>query len=169
MSQASEASETKTARIALAVVTAREAVAGNRWISERWRVVGVVASADAPGKLNRRALRTDTDSEQYLWTGLTLQLHPSEAESYYYNLLGTNPSVYVYCDDDPSGEPCPRFVTAEYIDAMGHRETGNSTHAVPMPPDIYRRIERYVLEHYQPEEPKMKRKRDLPRGFPEDE
>lgn len=148
-------------QIPLSIVTVREKVDGNRWLDERWRVLGAVAGeARNSGKIVRTLLRAGADSEQYLWNGLMLRLHPSEADAYYYNLIGQNPSLYVYCHQDESGEPCPRSVTAEYIDAMAHSETGNPTFAVPMPPDVYRAIEAFVLEHFVPEEPKMKRKRE---------
>lgn len=154
-------------RIPVTVVTAREPVVGNAWINERWRVVGVLAGqASDSGAIARKIIRRGPDGDQYLWTGLVLRLHPSETDAYYYNIIGQNPSLYVYCHQDESGEPCPRSITAEYIDAMAHTETGNSTFSVPMPPEIYRAIEQYVLEHHVPEEPKMKRKheRDAKRG-----
>ncbi|OGI61426.1 MAG: hypothetical protein A2W18_03410 [Candidatus Muproteobacteria bacterium RBG_16_60_9] len=148
-------------RIALSVITAREPVANNRWIDERWRVVGVVAvQADAPRNIQRTLLRYGPDGEQYLWTGFTLYLRPNEADSYYYNIIGQNPSLYIYCHNDDNGEPCPRSITAEYIDAMAHSETGNATFSVPMPPEVYRAIEQYVLAHFVPEKPKMKRKHE---------
>lgn len=160
-------------RIPLSVITAREPVANNPWIDERWKVVGVVAgAANESGKITRSLLRAGPDSEQYLWTGFELRLRRSETDAYYYNLIGQNPSLYVYCHVDERGEPCPRSVTAEYIDAMAHSESGNPTFSVPMPPEVYRLIECYVLENYTPEEPRMKRKheRDANRaGIWEDE
>jgi Protein of unknown function (DUF3305) len=148
-------------RIPLSVVTTREPVKDNPWITERWRVVGVIAGqAQDSGKISRTLLRYGPDSEQFLWTGFVLRLRPPETDAYYYNIIGQNPSLYVYCEDDDSGEPRPRSITAEYIDAMSHSECGNTTFSVPMPPEVYRCIERYVLEHHIPEEPKMKRKQD---------
>lgn len=147
-------------RIPLAVITAREPVTGNPWISERWQVVGVVGGKASDGNIARTVLRQGPEGDQYLWTGLVLRLHPSEADAYYYNIIGQNPSLYVYCQLDDNGEPCPRSLTAEYIDAMAHSETGNSSFSVAMPPEVYRAIERYVLEHYVPEEPKRNRKRE---------
>lgn len=148
-------------QIPLSIITARENVRGNRWIDERWRVWGAVAGkAMNSDTIVRTLLRADPAGEQYLWSGLKLRLVPSEADSYYYNLIGQNPSLYVYCEQDDGGEPRPRFVTAEYIEAMAHRETDNPTFAVPMPPEVYRAVEAFVLEHFVPEEPKMKRKRD---------
>lgn len=156
-----EVSGLPTDRIPLSIVTARESVRNNPWIDERWRVVGVVtARATSGGNIARAVLRAAPDSEQYIWSGFVLNLRPSEADGYYYNIIGQNPSLYVYCEQDDSGELCPRSVTAEYIDAMSHGEGGNTVYAVPMPPEVYRAIEQYVLAHYVPEEPKMKRKHE---------
>ncbi len=148
-------------RIPLSVVTAREPVLNNPWINERWKVIGVVAGQPKDsGKIDRSVLREAPDSAQYLWSGFVLRLRRSEADAYYYNIIGQNPSLYVYCEYDDSGEPRPCSITAEYIEAMAHSETGNAVFAVPMPPEVYRAIEQYVLEHYVPEEPKMKRKHE---------
>lgn len=147
-------------QVPLAVVTAREPVAGNRWIEERWKVVGAVTAAAAGGGIARRLLRAGSEGERYLWSGLTLRLHPSEADAYYYNIIGQNPSLYVYCETDEAGEPCPRSVTAEYIDAMAYTEGGNVSFAVPMPAEVYRIVEQFVVEHFVPEERKLRRKRD---------
>ena len=156
--------------IPLAVITVREPVTGNRWIDERWQVLGVVAGQTSE-QIERRVLRTGPEGEQYLWTGLVLRLHRNEADSYYYNIVGQNPSVYVYCVTDDSGEPRPRAITADYIEAMSHAEAGNVTYPVPMPPEVYRCIEQFVLEHYTPAEGKMKRKHEQQKvgGIWEDE
>jgi hypothetical protein len=151
-------------RIAVGVVVAREPVAGNRWIDERWRVAGVVCGAALAGERDRRVLREGPEGTQYLWPGLELRLLPADAESYYYNLRGDNPSLYVYCETEASGEPVPLRVDAEYIDAMWHQEFGNAVFAVPMPPEVYHLIERFAAAHYVPEEPRRKRKRDAVPG-----
>jgi hypothetical protein len=157
-------------QIPLAVITAREPVTGNAWITERWQVLGVVVGQTSE-KLERRQLRSGPEGEQYLWTGLVLRLHKNEVDSYYYNIVGQNPSVYIYCQNDDSDEPRPRAITADYIDAMSHGEAGNATFSVPMPPEVYRCIEQFVLEHYTPGETKMKRKHEQPKvsGIWEDE
>ena len=150
-------------RIALAVVTAHEPVHGNPWISDRWRVLGVVAG-EAPGSMReRRLMRSAPEAQEYLWTGLVLRLNASEADSYYYNLIGDNPSVYVFGKRDDEGEFIPTAVSIDYIDAMAYAESGNEMFAVPMPPEVYRRVEQFVLEHFVPEEPRQRRKRDMNR------
>ncbi len=143
----------------LGIITAREPVTGDRWIEDRWSVLGAVAVAATEAGAGRpQLLRSGPEGEQYLWIGMSLCLAPAEADAYYYNLIGTNPSVYVYCERDEAGALVPVAATLEYIDAMAHGEFGNEVFAVPIPPEIYRHIERYVLAHFVPEEPRLRRK-----------
>lgn len=156
----SEIAHPLTDRLPLGAIVAREPVAGNRWIDERWRVLGVVCGAVVAGKRSRKVLRDGPEGTHYLWSGLELRLRPADAESYLYNLGGDNPSLYVYCETAEDGELVPVSVDAEYIDAMWHQEFGNPVFAVPMPPEVYRIIEQFAAAHYVPEEPRAKRKRD---------
>jgi hypothetical protein len=149
-----------TDRVAVGAIVVREPIANNRWIGERWRVDSLVCGAAVGGARRRELLREGPEGTQYLWSGLELRLRPNEAESYYYNLLGNSPRLYVHCEQAPGGEPIPLGISAEYIDAMWSQEFGNDTHAVPMPPEVYRIVEQFVMAHYQPEEPRRKRKRD---------
>lgn len=143
----------------VSVITVREPVKDNRWITERWRVIGVVA-AEAGAAEGRTQIRSGPEGDQYLWSGFHIGLRLSEADSYYYNLIAQNPNLQVICHTQDDGEPRPMLVTADYIDAMSHREAGADVHAVSIPPEIYVWLERYVLEHYVPEEKKLKRKHD---------
>lgn len=143
----------------VSVITAREPVANNPWISERWRVVGVVpADANAPG--GRALIRSGPEGDQYLWSGFEIRLRPSDADAYYFNLIAQNPSLQVICQTLDHGELRPVLVTADYIDAMSHREAGAEVQAVAIPPEIYVQLERFVLAHYTPEETQSRRKRD---------
>lgn len=144
----------------IAVVTAREPVSGNRWITERWRVVGVVSGEAAAERDGPRLIRAGSDGEQYLWGGFAIRLNDTAADAYYYNLVGQNPSVQVICERAENGELRPRLATVDYIDAMSFREAEYEVHAVPMPPELYAWVERYVLDHYVPEEKPLRRKRD---------
>jgi hypothetical protein len=141
------------------VVTAREPVENNRWITERWCVVGVVpTSADADA--GRRLIRSGPEGEQYSWGGFRIQLRESDADAYYFNLIGQNPSLQVVCQTLDDGELRPMQVTANYIDAMAYSEAGAVVQAAAVPPEVYVWLERYVLEHYTPEEKQPRRKHD---------
>jgi len=143
----------------IAVITAREPVRDNPWIAERWRVLGVVPG-QPDGARQRAVIRTGPEGEQYLWGGLSLRLRPAVADAYYFNLVGQQPSLQVICHRGENGELRPVAVTADYIDAMAHGEAGADVHAVPIPAEIYVRLEQFVLDHYQPDEEKPRRKHD---------
>jgi len=148
-----------TDSFSVAVVTAREPIRDNPWIAERWRVVGVVpARAESAG--HRTVIRTGLGGEQYLWGGLSVRLRPADADAYYFNLVGQQPSLQVICQRGDDGELRPTQVTADYIDAMAHAEAGADVHAVPIPPEIYVWLEQFVLAHYRPDEEKPRRKHD---------
>ena len=143
----------------LSVITAREPVANNPWITERWRVLGVVGGHSAGASNDGRSvIYSGADGTRYLWPGFEIRLRKHETESYYLNLLGQEPSVYVVCHVDDGGELVPVETTVEYVEAGARREAGDEVCPVRMPPEVYRWVEAYVIEHYTPEEPKMKRK-----------
>jgi hypothetical protein len=50
------------------------------------------------------------------------------------------------------------MVTLSYDEAAAYTEVEEEVFAVPMPPEVYRWVENYVLEHYVPEK-RRKRKR----------
>lgn len=143
----------------VAVVTAREPVENNRWITERWRVVGVVPASGAVAD-ERQLIRSGPEGEQYLWGGFRVQLRKADADAYYFNLIGQEPSLQVICQILDEGELRPVMVTADYIDAMAYREAGADVQPAAIPPEVYAWLERYVLEHYTPEEKQPRRKHD---------
>ncbi|HLQ25471.1 MAG TPA: DUF3305 domain-containing protein [Acidiferrobacterales bacterium] len=146
-------------RFPVAVIIAQEPVQNMRWVSERWTVLGVVAGQNlTDGSVQRKLIRTGREGNQYLWSGFTLQLLRSAADSYYFNLMGKSPSVYVVCHRDEGKEITPFLTTVEYIEATAYGEVSTEVFAVPMPPEIYRWVEQFVLENYVPEEKKSKRK-----------
>jgi hypothetical protein len=53
----------------------------------------------------------------------------------------------------------PFQVTLSYDEAASYMEVDEPVFSLPMPPEVYRWLEGYVLEHYVPER-KKKRKRD---------
>lgn len=147
-------------KMRLSVITAHEPVTNNPWITERWRVVGVVAAGRSEGEhAGPTIIYAGDNGTHYLWPGFELHLYPHESESYYRNLLGQTPSIYVVYQLDESGELIPVETSADYVEAGARREAGDELEAVAMPPEVYRWIEAFVVKHYTPEEPKMRRKR----------
>ncbi len=143
----------------VSVILERVPVTGNRWLSERWQAVGVVAGEHVSGAaVSCTPINTEGETPRYLWRGFQVELFKDEAESYYFNLLAQNPSIFVVCRQDEEGVVAPFLVTVSYDAAGAHMETDDIVFSVPMPPEIYLWVERYVLDHYVPEK-KRKRKR----------
>jgi hypothetical protein len=130
------------------------------WSSGAWQVVAALAGL--PGAARQRtvvALHRNEDEQRLLCSGYELKLYRDDAESYYCNLMGERPGLFVVCSEETGARPQPRLVTASYGEAASWSETDENVYAVAMPPEIYRWIEAYVLEHYVPEK-RRKRKRE---------
>lgn len=149
----------------LAVLMERQPVTGHRWVTERWVAASVVAG-DAVGVPGEPIVVRDDELERRLHPGLALELFPDDAPSYYNNLMAAQPSVFVICalDDEGGGPPQPSHVTVSYGEASAYMETDEPVFAVPMPPEVYVWVERYVLEHYVPEPPRKRKRVDWKHG-----
>lgn len=144
----------------VSVLVAYQATPDNRWQAGRWRVSGLVAGGQGQGEaVKHKPLRVDDGQQQTLWTGLRVELHKDDAESYYFNIVSDSPRVFVVCTLDDNGPLLPVIVTLSYDEAASHLESDDIVESVPMPAQLYRWVEQFVLEHYLPQK-KKKRKRD---------
>ena len=132
----------------------------NRWEDGHWQVSGVVAGSEAvDAGVGARQLHASTEGQQYLWSGLRVQLHRDDAASYYFNLVSDNPRVFIICSQEAGQAPRPFIATLSYAEATSYMETDAMVESVDMPAELYHWMERFVLEHYVPEKRK-KRKRE---------
>ena len=135
------------------------------WSSGQWEVTGLVAG-QAGEKLggvteSTQVISRDIGNGQILWSGLAVQLHKDDAESYYHNLMCENPKAFIICQsDEVEGNQCqPFLVTLSYDEASSYLEVDELVLSVDMPAELYRWVEQFILEHYVPEK-KRKRKRE---------
>ncbi|MCB2261987.1 MAG: DUF3305 domain-containing protein [Candidatus Thiosymbion ectosymbiont of Robbea hypermnestra] len=138
-----------------------------RWGTGHWEVVAVVAGGHVAGGdqgVRGASIRADADDRRTLWTGLAVTLHRDDAESYYHNLMAEHPSLFVVARDEDDGPLEPYLVTASYGEASSYMETDESVFSLPMPPEVYRWVEGFVLEHYVPEERRKRRREDWTQG-----
>ena len=144
----------------VAVLVEYQLIHDNRWIDGRWDVTGVVAGKPlADAGVRCQLIHSSDETQQYLWTGLDIELHPDDSESYYCNLMSDSPGVFVVCDEVQDEPLQPSIVTLSYGEAASYMETDQRVERVEMPADVYRWLEQYVLANYVPEKRK-KRKRD---------
>ena len=144
----------------VSIIVGFQSTCDSRWETGYWKVTGLVAggAAGAAG-IQSRSLHSATEGAQYLWTGLNVELHKDDAESYYFNIVSDTPRVFVICAQ-PESEPLkPFIVTLSYDEAASYMEADEVVEAVEIPAELYRWVEQYVLENYLPEKRK-KRKRD---------
>ena len=143
----------------VAVIMGRRVVSRSGWSVPSWRVVGVVAGENLPGRDARAVpIRSDGDEEQFLWGGLRLELYRDASESYWVNLIGQQPALFVLCIEAEDGSLEPQFVTADPHEAGSGVEGNDRVFSAPIPPEVYPFLERFVVEHHVPQE-KHKRKR----------
>ena len=145
----------------VSVLVEYQTVHDNRWIDGRWVVNGVVAAAPSNNaELDCKLVHTDDAGRQYLWTGLAIELHRDDAESFYCNLMSDNPGVFVICEEHPDRPLQPFIVTLSYSEATTYMETDQRVERVEMPAELYRWLEQYVLANYVPEKKKKRRRVD---------
>lgn len=160
MEQNSELPEDLPSAFEVAVILEKRRSRTTPWRDHTWGAAGVVAASGGDHRHGPQPIRCDEESEQYLWPGFRLELHRDQAESYYHNLTSDNPGLFVVCRHDEDERPEPFLVSASYDEAAAYMEVDETVYRVPVPPEIYRWVEAYVLTHYKPEPRKKRKRRD---------
>ncbi len=148
-------------RYPVAVIMQRRTVQRGPWSVPSWSAVSVVTGKRVTGKPpgRQRIREGDADgNEQFLWTGLSLTLYRDLAEEYWYNLTSGSPSLFVICHESPEAELQPFRVTADHDSSSVCLESDDQVFAVPIPAEIYRHVEKFVVNNFVPRE-RTKRKR----------
>ncbi len=131
----------------------------------RCRVSGVVSGVRFSGDNPRRQLvRDGGDLKLYLWTGFHFRLHRRYVDDYALNVRNQPPVAFVVYRLTRPEELEPFMVTvsmdeAQKLDAPELRDADEHVARVVMPPEIYRWVEEFVLDHYEPRKPKGRRRR----------
>ena len=161
-----ESEQPLSSQFPVAVIMGTKNAQTGRWTALRREPIAVVAGAQAGEKASRDTpLRSQSvGNAQFLCTGYTLRLHKDEVESYYFNLMGERPSIFVICSEDESGQLTPFLATPSYDEATAHTEVEEHVFSLPIPPEVYRWIEQFVLEYYRPTRKKKRKRTDWKRG-----
>jgi len=147
------------AEFPVSALVQKEEIQHGPWRVPRWRLVSFIAG-EAPAREGPRAelIQAHGTTEQWLWTGFRVRLYRDSSESYWYNLVGKNPSLFLICQHDPDGKLVPLAVTANYDEAGAHLEGDDEVFSAPIPPEIHRWLEQFVMDHFTPQ-PRKTRKR----------
>jgi hypothetical protein len=146
--------------IPVGVLLARKVVQRSGWSLAHWEGVAVlVGERFAAGESKRVPLRESDGVTQYLWDGLRLELYRDAAETYWFNLTGTQPSLFIICSEE-EGELQPVTVTADHDESTSAVEADYKVFAVPIPAEIIGQLEEFVMTHFKPKERKKRRRED---------
>ncbi len=145
----------------VSVILSRKMVTRGALSMPSWSAVAVLAGESlASGNARGSLVRDDDDEQHFLWTGLILELFRDSAPSYWSNLVGQRPALYVICHEQDDGGLVPASVTADHDEAGATIEGSDPVFTVPIPPEIYLHLERFVVEHHMPKPPRKRRRKN---------
>jgi len=135
-------------RLNLAVVM-EKMPSSHPWADFRYEALGVVVRDGEEDKTVTQIYRDD-DTEHFLVTGLSLQLHADECESYYHNLMSPEPGCFIVADQPDSSDemPVPYLASLSFDEVHAYLEGDEQIYSVSIPPELYKWAEAYVLMHY---------------------
>lgn len=126
----------------------------NRWQSEAWEALGVIADYEGPDE--PRVIVESPGATQWLYPGQAIVLQRSEAEGYFHNVSAAAPDVFVLWRME-EGIAVPRYVTVSYDEASRWMDGGAHVDAVPMPAAMRAWLREFVEQNYRPEPKKRLR------------
>lgn len=142
------------------VLMRRGEIVRGRWTYPHWELLAVLPDPEPPAELARKTVHETDDYLDFEWRGLTVPLFRDAAESYWYNLVGKEPSLFVVCRPGTDLDLEPFAVSANYDEAGAYMETDDSVFRAPLPAAFGPRLEEFVMNHYRPEPPRKRRRRN---------
>lgn len=134
----------------VSVVMTRQWRLYGQWRLPHWAIAALLPGQDETQTdgSDHRSVHHENDEEQIIWSGLWLNLFRDELQSYYQNLMGKQPSLFVLCRDD-IGEAgmAPTSVSANLADAEAHMETDGIVLTTPLVAPFSNWLAEYVLNH----------------------
>ena len=149
-------------RLLVAVTLVRTPLA-SRWATERWEAEAVELVGAAPDGSPVAPAAAAGAGERWRFSPLAVELHRSEAEGYYLNLVAPLPKAFVLLRPAEDGSPpplAPLLVTLSYNEAARMQDGGEQVDAVPLSPELHAWMRPFVDEHYKPEPRKKIRRND---------
>jgi hypothetical protein len=151
---------TEDSVLAVSVIVGRGKGPGG---ADQWRVMGVVVGERfASDEIRMLRLRSGPEGDIFMWLGYRLRLRRTKVDDYALNINSPNPVAFVVARHTPEGlKPLQVTVSldeAQNLDATDLRGSDETVLQAPMPPEVFRWVEQYVLEHYRPKRRKARGK-----------
>ncbi len=136
------------------------------WANETWDAIGVVShnSNDKHIKEIKQG-----KNRQVIYSNLNIRLYLDECESYYHNMMSPEPGCFIVAraedeDGNDTDVPIPVLVTLSFDEAHAYLEGEDIVYAVPIPAELYRWAEAYVLKNYSAEKRKKRKRKNWKEG-----
>lgn len=154
------------------VLLERRTIARSFWSMPSWYLYTVAVGEGLSMGESLREPATSAGStdkgDLFAWSGFQVTLYKDACERYWHALIGDKPLVYVVCRDDADDDEvptagvsiCPVVVTIDYDEASACAETDYLVLSSAIPPELYRYMESFVLQHYKPEKFKKRKRRN---------
>lgn len=129
-----------------------------------WSVQGIVVGERfASDEVRRLRIRSGPEGDLFMWTGFKLRLRTAQANDYALNINTEQPRVYVIADPNDTDGLRPFLTTvsldeAQHLDSPELRDVTHHVYSVTMPPEVFRWMEHFVLDHYRPKRRKSRGK-----------
>lgn len=157
--------------VPVTVILERRMISRSFWSLPSWYLhtvaVGEYLKADDSLGLKKGVPAGSTDKgDLFAWSGFEVTLYKDACERYWHALIGNQPLVYVVCRDDnddvdsQSQNLQPMTVTIDYDEASASAETDDPVLSAAIPGELYRVMEAFVLEHYEPKVFKKRKRRN---------
>jgi len=142
------------------VLLRRREIERGGWTAAHWELLGVFPVTARADAVARRLVHHGDASWDFEWSGLSLPLFRDAAESYWYNLVGREPSIFVVGRPGEDIDLEPVAVTVNYDEAGAYMESDDTVLAAPLPDWLGPSLEEFVMNHYRPEPPRKRKRRD---------
>ena len=135
----------------------------SRWASERWEAQSVDLLGPAPDASAVPPPTVTGADGCWRFAPFVVELHRSEAEGYYLNLVAPLPKAFVLLRPAEGAAPpplVPVLVTLSYNEAARMQDGGEQVDGVPLAAELHRWMQPFVDENYKPEPRKKVRRND---------
>jgi len=150
--------------LSVTVMLEKRLISTQRWQVPSWYLYGVVVGESITHQSNPgEKVGQSEQGDVFSFGGYKVTLYKDACERYWHALIGDKPLIYVVCNEEVESDEHdlpvePKLVTIDYDEALSHAETDDLVLSTPIPGELYRYMEAFVLQHYKPK-PFHKRKR----------
>ena len=138
------------------VVMERKTLA-NRWVDHQWQAIAVLPAQAHDTGPEPQCLRSDAQTEQWLYPALPLSLHADEVEGYRLNLSAPEPRVFIVTREE-DGRQVPFSLSVSYGEAARMLDAGETVDGVPLPQALWEWAANFSVANFRPPEPKKEKR-----------